>query len=182
MMKAPSRNHLGSRLSDRGADGRAFHCEHLALHRATHRAFVSSPTTTPPSAFRYNTVSRSPAAHQNVGQHKNRGAFALGYDQRPTRTMILVLTAARPQEHHRRCAAKLYALPQVQTNTQADRRQVSPGLLGRRHCRRALLFRLEVWMGSVEAVYGTRSGSILPLEYRLYLLALVCRGGDCLRG
>ena len=88
----------------------------------------------------------------------------------------------RPQEHNRRCAAQLPKLAQIQANPHPDRCTISPRLHSRHHRWRALLLRLEIRLGSQQAIHPPSRRCLLSPERRLQLLAVGRGEGCCVRG
>lgn len=94
----------------------------------------------------------------------------------------LTHTVHRSQEHNRRCPPQLPQQPQVQANPHKHRHTISPRLHSRHHRRRPLLLRLEIRLGSQQALHSPRRSRLLRAQQHLHLLALVCRKGPRVRG
>ena len=122
---------------------------------------------------------------RDVGNTENRSPLPRRYASIPVTTTICassyrpyLILAIRPQEHDRRRPPQLPQQPQVQADPHTDRCTVSPRLHGRHHRRRTLLLRLEVRLGSQQALHTACCRRILSVEYRIQLLAMV-RGEGC---
>lgn len=123
----------------------------------------------------------------DVGNTENRSPLPRRYASIPFTTTIYafayrpyLILAIRPQEHDRRRPPQLPQQPQVQADPHTDRCAVSPRLHSRHHRRRPFLLRLEIWLGSQQALYPTRRSRIFPVKRSLQLLAMVRGEGSCI--